>query len=85
MVHPLFEYWNQYGKYFFLTIGTGIIAWYLCNKITFIPIFSFLVKGICCVLIINSMFYIVLRKDQSIRYYLEVLRGLNVWDKLRRK
>ena len=83
--HPLFEYWNQFWKYFFLTIGTGIIAWYLCNKITFIPIFSFLVKGICCVLIINSMFYIVLRKDQSIRYYLEVLRGLNVWDKLRRK
>ena len=81
----LSEYWKQYGKYFFLTIGTGIIIWYLSDKIPFIPVISFFLKGCCCVLMINSMFYMILKKDQNIKYYLGVLRGLNVRNRLRRR
>lgn len=73
---PIINYWKQYGKYLFLIIAIGVITWNICNLIPYIPIFSFLLKGICCILIINSIFYITLRNDQNMKYYLELLKHI---------
>lgn len=74
--YPVSKYWKQYAKYFLLLIITGIITWNVCNLIPYIPIISFLLKGLFCVIIINVLFYFSLRKNQNMDYYLELMKNL---------
>ena len=71
---PVISYWVKYGKYFALVTVTGLITWKICLWIPFIPVFSFVLKGICSVVVINVMFYVALRKDKNIEYCTELLK-----------
>jgi hypothetical protein len=70
---PVMSYWKQYGGYFALVLITGLITWKICLWIPFIPLFSFLFKGICSMVLINGIFYIVLRRNRNMNYYLDLL------------
>lgn len=73
---PVVEYWKQYIKYLLLILGTGSIVWILCGRIRYVPVISFLLKGFCCVIVINSLFFIILRNDKNMKYYLGIIRTI---------
>ena len=68
------DYWKQYSKYLSLLIFSAIIAWYISSLIPYIPVVSFLLKGICCLFITNITFYLVLRKEQNMKYFLNLYK-----------
>ena len=68
------DYWKQNSKYLSLLIFSAIIAWYISSLIPYIPVVSFLLKGICCLSITNITFYLVLRKEQNMKYFLNLYK-----------
>lgn len=76
------DYWKQYIKYLFLLIFSALIAWHLSTIIPYIPVISFLLKGICCLFVTNIIFYLTSKKDQNMQYYLNLCKNLKKFNLL---
>ncbi len=72
----MWKYWKRYLGYFILTVVTGCVCWWLCEKVPYIPVFSFVIRGGMCFVLINAIYFGIMRKSDSMQYYLCEIRRL---------
>ncbi|MGL6247914.1 MAG: lipopolysaccharide biosynthesis protein [Culicoidibacterales bacterium] len=73
----VFDYFKLYGIYFVLLISIGMLTTWLCNLVTIDMLFlSLIVKGLICVIVINSVLIAVFYQTTELQYLLNLVRSL---------
>lgn len=77
------NYFFIYFKYLFITLICAVVTYYLCSFINFGRFVSFILKGILCLIIPNTVVFLLFRKSNEFNYFKRMIK--NILKKIRRK
>lgn len=80
----ILEYYKEYAKYFIVTLLTLIMVLIIttCFK-GLSPFMTLVINAVICILVVNTIFYIVFRKTPEFEYIFNMIKG--ILGKFRRK
>lgn len=69
------EYFKQYLKYAVITIGAGMITWFICQYVVDTGIISFMIRVLICGVVPNLLFFLIFRKNNDFSYIIQVAKS----------
>ena len=70
------EFYLWYIKSFFIILLTGSIVKLLCSFIIISGIIGFIIQMLVCVLVSNTIFYLLYKNDENLNYYKNIFKNI---------
>ena len=70
------EFYLWYIKSFFIILLTGSIVKLLCSFIIISGIIGFIIQMLVCVLVSNTIFYVLYKNDENLNYYKNIFKNM---------
>ncbi|PMC37340.1 hypothetical protein CJ195_11295 [Bacillus sp. UMB0899] len=71
--YSLKSYFLRYFIYTFITIVAGLITFYLCSLVSVVGVLEIIIKGLICLIIVNSIFLLTYHRTNEFKYFYNII------------